>query len=245
MINTILIDDEPACTSALQLFLREYCPDIHVNAIASSAREGMELIQLHQPDLIFLDVEMPGMNGFELLQQVKKISFQVIFTTAHDAYAIQAIKHNAIDYLLKPIDSDELVEAVEKAKDRIAQKVNTITQLISYLNEEKKTNRLAIPHMDEIVFIDVNKIIRLNADSNYTHIFTIDHKKYTVSKTLKEYEQLLDQVNFFRVHHAHLINLSFVERYIKGKGGYVEMIDGQMIEVSQKKKNDLLRTLSM
>jgi len=245
MLNTILIDDEQACISSLSLLLKEYCPDVHVTATASTAPQALDLIQRHQPDLIFLDVEMPGMNGFELLQQLKKIPLQVIFTTAHDTYAIQAIKHNAIDYLLKPIDNDELVEAVEKVKEKISQKSNSISRLLQYLEKERKTNRLAIPHLEEIIFVDINRIIRLNADSNYTHIFTTDHKKYTVAKTLKEYEQLLDQLNFFRVHHAHLINLSFVERYIKGKGGYVEMTDGQMIEVSQKKKQELLSALSM
>jgi len=248
LLSALIVDDELYGAENLQIMLYKYCPEVDVKNIATTAVKAIEDIKQCKPDLVFLDIEMPYMNGFELLEEVKDIPFEIIFTTAYNTYAIEAIRHNAIDYLLKPIDSDELIEAVRRAGDRVKQKqpsLNNLGHLLTHMHGERKNQKLPIHNLDGIVFADIHKIVRLNADSNYTHIHMLDRKKYTVAKTLKEYEDLLQDMNFFRVHHAHLINLTHVERYIKGEGGYVEMADGNTIEVSRKKKNDLLRLLSL
>lgn len=248
MLSALIVDDELPGAENLQIMLYKYCPEVDVKNIASSAAQAIDDIKQCKPDLVFLDIRMPQMDGFEILGEVKEIPFQIIFTTAYDSYAIEAIRHNAIDYLLKPIDSDELIEAVRKAEDRLKNKhrdLNKIENLITHFQEERKMHRLPIHNLDGIVFADISKIVRLNADSNYTHIHMLDRKKYTAAKTLKEYEDILQGMNFFRVHNAHLINLSHVERYIKGEGGFVEMSDGNVIEVSRKKKNELLKLLSL
>jgi two-component system LytT family response regulator len=174
MFKALIIDDELTGAKALQSLLYKYCPEIDVKAIATTVNKGIEAIKECHPDLVFLDIEMPIMDGFELLEKVKEIPFEIIFTTAYDHYASKAFRHNAIDYLLKPVDSDELIEAVRKAELKLRSGqtgLGHIENLIAHLKDEKKVQKLAIHNFEGIVLIDINRIVRLNADSNYTHIF--------------------------------------------------------------------------
>jgi two-component system LytT family response regulator len=240
MLSAIIVDDEASGQEALQILIRKYCPD--------SADEAEKRILELKPDLIFLDIEMPFANGFELLQRFKEITFDVIFTTAYDQYAIKAFKHNAIDYLLKPVDPDELIMAVKKCEEKRASGTlafNRLDALMTTLNHVKAVKKLPVSTLDGIIFVDVDQVVRLAADSNYTNIFLTNAKKIVASKTLKEFEEILLTYSFFRVHNTHLINLAFVEVYTKGEGGFVTMIDGSIVEVSRNKKNELLAALSL
>lgn len=247
MLKAIIVDDEEAGVESLKLMLKKYCPNVQVLATANSVKEAEEKINAAPPDIIFLDIAMPFANGFELLKRVKNKNFSVVFTTAYNEYALKAIKHNALDYLLKPIDSDELVEAVKKCeekKTRGTPDIEKIDNLMAALAKTKKAQKLPVPTLEEIMYVDVEDIMRMEADSNYTHIYLMDKQKLTSSKTLKEYEQMLTNPNFFRVHKTHIINLDYVRKYIKGEGGYVVMADGSSVEVSRQKKAELLALLT-
>ena len=248
ILNAIIVDDEASGQEALEILIRKYCPDVKLIALASSADEAEKKILELKPDLIFLDIEMPFANGFELLQRFRDITFDVIFTTAYDQYAIKAFKHNAIDYLLKPVDTDELIPAVKKCQEkRLAGSLafNRLDELMTSLNQIKTVKKLSVSTLDGIMFVDVDQVIRLAADSNYTNIFLASGKKIVASKTLKEFEEILMGHSFFRIHNTHLINLAFVEIYTKGEGGFVTMADSSVVEVSRNKKNDLLAALSL
>jgi two-component system LytT family response regulator len=247
MLKAIIVDDEEAGVEALKLLLKKKCPNVEVIATANSVSEAEEKLAGTLPDVIFLDIAMPFANGFELLKRIKNRNFSVVFTTAYNEYAVKAIKHNALDYLLKPIDADELMEAVKKCEEKKQSgsgDMQRIEQLISTLAQTQRVAKIPVPTLEEIVYIEVDGIMRMEADSNYTHIYTSDKQKLTSSKTLKEYEQMLSQQKFFRVHKTHLINLDFVEKYLKGEGGYVVMADGSSVEVSRQKKAELLALLT-
>ena len=248
MLTAIIVDDEIPGIESLQILLKKYCPNVHVAGIAMSGEEAEKKIALLNPDIVFLDIEMPDGNGFELLNHMEKINFNLIFTTAHDRYAVKAIKLSALDYLLKPIDADELIEAVKKCEEKKKKGVRDVAQvetLMDALNLTKKVQKLPIKTLEGMVFVNPNDIIRLAADSNYTFIFLINGKKIIASKTLKEFEDMLVGLNFFRIHNTHLINLVHVDKYIKGEGGHVIMIDSSEIEVSRTKKNELLALLTL
>lgn len=246
MLKAIIVDDEEAGVESLELLLKRYCKQVQVIAKANSVKEAEEMINAAPPDIIFLDIAMPFANGFELLKKIKHKNFSVVFTTAYNEYALKAIKHNALDYLLKPIDSDELVEAVKKCEEKKnsgSPDMQKIENLVAALTQSNKAQKLPVPTLEEIMYIDIDDILRMEADSNYTHIFLTDKQKLTSSKTLKEYEQMLAGQKFFRVHKTHIINLGYVRKYIKGEGGYVVMADGASVEVSRQKKAELLTLL--
>jgi two-component system, LytTR family, response regulator len=250
MINAIIIDDEVNGAESLQLLLTKYCKsDVIINAVCNSSKEGYAKIQELKPNLVFLDIQMPHMNGFELLAQLPNRDFQVIFTTAYDDYAIQAFKVNAIDYLLKPVDPQDLMQAVQKALTKIRKNAllgGNIDKLLKELKQQHfQLKKLAIPASDGVTFVELDEIPRIEADSNYTTIFTTQGKKYIVAKTLKEYEELLEGYNFLRVHSSTLINLRHVEKYIRGDGGFVIMKDGSQVEVSRRKKHELVERLNL
>jgi two-component system LytT family response regulator len=246
MINAIIVDDEASGAGALNLLIGKYCPNVKVIGIAHSANEAEKKINSLSPNLVFLDVEMPHADGFQLLKRFNELNFDIIFTTAYNEYALKAIKHNALDYLLKPIDIDELKAAVKKCEDKQSKgetDFSKVQNLLSALSQQK-VQKLPIPTPEEIVYVDIDDIVRCEADSNYTAIYMKDKRKITSSKTLKEYEQLLSEQPFFRIHKTHLINLACVARYIKGDGGYVVMNDGVSLEVSRQKKAELLALMS-
>ncbi len=244
MLNAIIIDDELKGRIALKQKLLDYCPDVHVVAEATSGEEGIELIRQHQPQVIFLDIEMPRMDGFEMLRRIENKNFQIIFTTAYDQYAIKAIKFAAFDYLLKPVDIDELRMAVK----RIQQQSQTHTEqklqaLEDNLHPRLAFNKIAIPTLDGLLFFNISDIIHLEAQSNYTAIYFSNHPRLIASRTLKEFEDLLPQDIFFRTHHSHIINLHYIKRYIKGDGGQIEMQNGNYVDVARRKKEEFLRLI--
>ena len=243
MIRTVLIDDEPNNIDTLQHLLDRYCPQVHVVGRAESAQSGVAVIQSTQPDLVFLDIEMPYGNAFDLLNSLNPIQFDVIFVTAFDNYAINAIRYSALDYLLKPVNIKELQLAVQKAADQLLQKNmhKRIDTLFYNLSTPKSAyQRLALPTLDGLVFVNTEDVIRMEAKSNYTVIYFKNGSTVTVSKTLKEFEDILSADQFSRIHHSHIINHHFVKKYHRGRGGYIEMEDGTSIEVSIRKRDEFL-----
>lgn len=248
MIAAIIIDDELKGRKLLEVLIEKHCPMVNIIGQASSAKEGKELIEQLNPDLVFLDVEMPGGSGFDLLNQLNEVNFSLIFTTAFNQYAIKAIKFSAVDYLLKPIDEEELVKAVNKVvkKEKSRDITDEVKNMIQhYQKPQSLNNKIALSTMEGLEFVEIDKIIRCEADSKYTFVYVKDKKKLHVTKNLKEFEELLNEYNFFRIHHSHLVNLSYITKYHKGRGGYVVLEDGSTIGVSQRKKEDFLNHLKM
>ncbi len=245
-IKSILIDDETKSRANLRQLLNEYCPAVEIAGEAASAIEALKLIQQVQPDLLFLDIEMGPESGFDLLRSLNgSQTFEVIFVTAFDKYGIQAVKSCAIDYLLKPINILELTAAIDKAQAQIAPKKENIRlkELIANIDRGEEEQRIAISLTDKIEFVAISKIIRLEAEGNYTHIYMEDHKKYLVSKTLKEYHELLENHQFLRTHQSHLINFHKIKAYVKTEGGYLLMRDESQIPISRQKREEILRRI--
>jgi len=244
MIKAILIDDEVHCLDTLSMLLTDYCPEVQVMERCMSAKQALIAIEKHQPTLIFLDIEMPAMNGFELLEQFTEIPFAVIFTTSYDQYAIKAIRFSALDYLLKPIDPKELIVAVNKVQTQ--KQLPTAEQFQMLLNQvqNKETGfkKIAVPTSEGFELIPVEQVIRCEADDNYTHLFLKNKTKVVACRTLKDIEEQLQDFNFFvRVHHSYLVNLNEVTKYIRGEGGYLLMSDGATVNVSRSRKETLMK----
>ena len=244
MIKAIIIDDEVHCIDTLSILLADYCPEVEVMDKCMSAKKGLEAIEKFKPDLVFLDIEMPVMNGFELLEQFKQIPFSVIFTTSYDQYAIKAIRFSALDYLLKPIDPKELITAIQKVQtQKVHPSPDQFRMLIDHVqNRGTKFTRVAIPTSDGFELIPVEEIIYCEADDNYTHLFLKNKKRIVACRTLKEIEeQLTDFLSFIRVHHSYMVNLNEVNKYVRGEGGYLIMSDGTTVNVSRSRKDALMR----
>lgn len=248
MIKAIIVDDEPHCISRLSALLGEHCSgSVQVMDSFNTVDEAVSGSLLLQPDLVFLDMQIHDKSGFDMLNQIQKINFDIIFTTAYEKYAVQAFKFSAIDYLLKPVDADELMHAVAKLEERLMK--NQMAQKIDALFANMKTTQIAqkrigIPTINGIDYVPVGDIVHCRSEVNYTTFFLKDRTKITVAKTLKEYEEILSDYNFLRVHNSHLVNLSYVKNYHKGKGGYLVMADNTEIEVSIRRKDELLKRLS-
>lgn len=243
MIKAIIVDDEPYCCETIASLLEDYCPEVEVTGIYQNGADALTAILKQSPDLVFLDVEMPKMNGFEMLEQLPSINFDIIFTTSYDQYALKAIRFSAIDYLLKPVDREELQKAVQKVMLRsqrtIAQQVEILMQKLHH--PAKSISKIALPTMEGLQMIPVDQIISCESDSNYTILLLKNKKRLTVSATLKEIEESLGDHSFARVHRSYLVNLNEVEKYVKGEGGYLMMSDGSVINVSRYKKELLLK----
>ena len=245
-IRSIIIDDEYKSRDNLRVLLTEYCPAIEIVAEADSAVTALKLIKQLAPDLLFLDIEMPGASGFQLLQSLPATrNFEVIFVTAYDKYGIAAVKACAIDYILKPIDVMELSGAVDKVIAQIApqQENQRLKELVANMNKPVAENRIAFPLSDKIVFALPEDIIRMEAAGNYTHVYLSGDKKLIVCKTLKEYNDLLIDRDFIRTHQSHLINRHKITAWIKTEGGAVAMEDGSQIPVSRQRKDEVLKLL--
>ncbi len=243
MLNAIIIDDELNGRIALKQKLHDYCPEVNVVAEADNGNEGIKTIRIHQPQLVFLDIEMPEMDGFEMLIQLSDKKFHTVFTTAYDQYAIKAIKYAAFDYLLKPVDIDELRLTIDRIKQQVTPKhtVEKLETLEQNLLTKPFLNKIAIPTLEGLLFFDINQIIRLEAQSNYTNIYFESHPKLMASRTLKEFEEILPTDIFFRLHNSHIINMQFMKRYLKGDGGRVELKNGDYIMISRRKKEEFLK----
>ena len=245
MIKAILIDDELHCINTLAMLLKAYWPDVTVLAACQSPIAGKNEIERLKPDLVFLDIEMPEMNGFKLLEQLHDIIFAVIFTTGYDQYAIKAIKFSALDYLMKPIDHNELISAVKKVQEqRHLPMVEQFQILLKQIHDKNnQVNKLAVPTSDGFELISIDQLMWCNADDNYTHFYLKDKTTITACRTLKEVEEMLRSFDFFiRVHHSHIVNLKEVTRYVRGEGGYLVLSDGTIVNVSRTRKDMLLNT---
>jgi len=244
-INAIIIDDEPACTELLSLMLEKYHPEVHVLAKADSMRSGLEKIQKHGNDLhlLFLDIQMQGGDGFSLLQQLEAPRFKIIFITAFDQFAIRAFKFSALDYLLKPVDRDELAEAIGKLKTGSRENTAALGNLQAGLKQQKPFDKLAVATHTDIRFIALAGISFMESDNNYTSIYLDDGTRLVASKNIGHYETLLEDSGFMRVSNTNIVNLKKVVRFIKSKSGTLELGDGRLIQVSSAKKEKLLRML--
>jgi two-component system LytT family response regulator len=241
-IKTLIVDDEVNNRENLHALLKEYCKDVQVVGLADSVDSAYKIIKSQKPDLVFLDIKMPEKDGFKLLESLNEINFEVIIVTAYNQYAIQAIKFCAIDYLLKPIDIIELSNAVDLVSRRMDQKKENegLKQLINHLNNKKRSTKIGLASQDKVDFVETSQIIRCEADNNYTHIFLDNQKKMTISKTLKEFEELLSDYGFIRLHQSHLVNSAFIQSYYKNDGGYIKLNDGTTIPISRTKKNEII-----
>lgn len=247
MITAVVVDDEKKGRDLLINVIDKYCPDVEIVGQASNVDEGFEVIEEERPDLVFLDIEMPNGNGFDLLKKFERLFFEVIFTTAYDHYAIKAIKYSALDYLLKPIDIDDLHEAIEKViqrKKKPKQTEESLQLLLNAMSDNKSTQKIVIPDHEGMTMVRVSDIIKCQSDSNYTAIYLTDGSKITSTKTLKDYSQMFEDMTFLRVHNSYLINLEHVKRYVKGEGGYVVMSDETVVEVSRRRRTELLELLA-
>jgi two-component system LytT family response regulator len=243
-MTAVLVDDEKHCRDVLALLLAKYCPQITLLASCTDGPEGVAAIEVHHPDLVFLDIEMPGMSGFDMLKACHYTGFRVIFTTAYNEYAIQAIRHNALDYILKPIDKDELKQAVAKAEESAsARSTSKVDEFVAYLNRQKTGDRIALPTMEGLQILQSEEIYYCESDGGYTHFFLTNGKAVLISKTLKEVEDVLESKGFCRVHHGYLINVRYVQKYIRGDGGEVVMANNKNIPVSRNKKQEFLNLL--
>lgn len=246
MLNAILVDDEESNVSSLKEKLSRHCADINIVALCYNAADAIKAINALEPDVVFLDIEMPVMNGFLLLQNLTFRNFELIFITAYDHYAIKAIRFSALDYLVKPIEIEELKIAVEKAKEKRLN-LNSALQLEILLeNLQVKKNsfqKIAIPTTDGLQFIKINEILYLEANTNYTHVILTDSKKFVVCQTLKTFEDILPTNTFIRIHNSYIINKNFAEKYIRGEGGQVVLSNGVTLDVSKRKKADFLKAI--
>ena len=248
MVKAVIIDDEQHCIDRLKsLLIANHSATVQIIGSSQSVEEGIKQVETLQPDLIILDVQLNDKTGFDLLRALPRLNFEVIFTTAYEKFAIQAIKFSAIDYLLKPVDKDDLNLALSKLSDEISKKITRVKLDHLLQNIERKNSsprKIIVPAISGFEFLDVADIIRCQSDINYTTIFLKEKKKLLVAKTLKEFEEMLTAYDFFRVHNSHLINLAYVKSYNKGKGGSVILADGSEIEVSTRRKDDFLKKLS-
>jgi two-component system LytT family response regulator len=226
--------------------LHTYCPQVRVAALCKSADEGIAAIQTHRPQLVFLDIEMPRKNGFEVIVQFPEPFFDVIFTTAYDQFAIKAFKYSALNYLLKPIDPDDLVETVRRVEEKkAAPQKEQIELLLQNLKQPAAPalNRIALTTSDGLLFADAADILYCEALSNYTSV-VLKTQKVLVSKTLKEIDEVLSGGPFYRIHHSYLINLNQVQKYVRGEGGYVMMPDGKSVSISRAKRQEFVEMFS-
>ena len=245
MLKAIVIDDEAYCCESLATLLERFCPEVKISGICNSGQEALTAIQELKPHLVFLDIEMPYMNGFELLERLPSIDFELIFTTSYDQYAIKAFRFSALDYLLKPVDREELQKAVKKVVNRtqspLPQQLEILLQKINQPNTP--IQRIALPTMEGLQLVPVHSIISCASEGNYTIFLMKDKQKIIVSRQLKEAEEMLAEHSFFRVHNSYLVNMNEISKYMKGEGGYLVMSDGSMVDVSRSKKEMLLRKL--
>lgn len=247
MIRTIIIDDEPDCCEVLTILLEKHCRQVKVEAVCYSAGEAIKAIAEYAPQLVFLDIEMPHINGFELLEKLPVINFEIIFTTSYDQYAIKAIRFSALDYLLKPIDREELQLAITKVTKRLHHPLPQQLEILmqKFQHQVNKVNRIALPTMEGLQLIPLDSIISCASSSNYTILFMKENQKLIVSRTLKDIEEMLEDYNFLRVHHSYLVNINEIRKYIRGEGGSVVMSDGSSVYVSRSKKELLLKKIQL
>ncbi|MCU0323771.1 MAG: LytTR family DNA-binding domain-containing protein [Spirosomaceae bacterium] len=248
MIKTILIDDEQECLDVLEMELKSYCSDILILSKCLSGEEGIRAIGQFNPELVFLDISMPNMNGFAMLSKLEKYNFDVIFVTAYDSFALTAFEFCAIDYLLKPVLTEKLIRAVERVREKHKKPINVHSLELLLANmragvQVRKT--VAVPTVEGLEFIATDDIIYIEADSSYTWINLVNQEKIIVSRTLKDIELLLKGQNFARIHQSYLVNLQHVKRYVKGDNGTLVMNNGKLLQVSRANKVKLMNLVKL
>ena len=244
MLKAIIVDDEQHCIDRLKKLLGEHLGAIELIGSFKTVKEALKGIETIAPDVVFLDVHLQDETGFDLLARLSPIDFEVIFTTAYDNYAVEAFRFSALDYLLKPVDKEEFAATIQKIVEKGGLKDASKRLEVLFYNFENKmvgSRKAAIPTLEGLTFIKIDDIVRCQSDGNYTNIFLIENKKLIATKTLKYFEEMLDDHQFFRVHKSHYINVSFIDKYLKGKGGYVLMSDGSRIEVAVRRKEEFLK----
>jgi two-component system LytT family response regulator len=245
-MNTVIIDDEAGVRNTISSLLSVNFPDIKILSTATSVADGYEAIVNNRPDLVFLDIELPDGTAFDLLKKFSRITFRIIFVTGHQEYALDAIKVSALDYILKPVDPDELIRAVERAGELISHEEQMLkfSALAENIQGRKVLKRIILHTADHLQLVSVSDIIRAEADSNYTTFFLAGGKHVLVSRTMKEFEGLLSGSGIIRVHQSHLVNINQIDRYVKKDGGYLLLKDGIKIPVSPNLKKQVLQSLA-
>ncbi|MEO6286853.1 MAG: LytTR family DNA-binding domain-containing protein [Dyadobacter sp.] len=242
MLRAIIIDDEPNAVGLLVLRLSQHCPQVEVVASCTGSQKGIQAILDHRPDLVFLDIEMPQLNGFQVLEAVSGLSFSLVFVTAYDKFALKAFRYSAVDYLLKPIDTQELVQAV----GRVEQQRKLVPEQLEHLRQQfsnpGKTfpDRIALPYQNGVAFVDLKDILYCESDDNYTKFHLADNQYHLVTKPLRDIQELLEERDFQRVHRQYLINLNHIKKFVKGEGSYLVMSNSQTIPVSRAQKDRLM-----
>ncbi|MEP7239167.1 MAG: LytTR family DNA-binding domain-containing protein [Ferruginibacter sp.] len=242
MLTAIIIDDEPDCVKLLSLQLKMYCPGIQVVAECTDSESGLQQIKQLHPDVVFLDIEMPVMNGFQLLEKIGDINFSLIFVTAYDQFAVKAFRFSALDYLLKPVDVKDLKAAVEKAEHRTLPHKEQLQLLKQQLQGGDKVHpdKIALPFQNGVIFTAVTQIIYCTSDNNYTRVHLTGGQQYIVAKTLGDIQEVLEERNFLRVHRQWVVNLDHIKKYVRGEGNYLIMSDDENIPVARNQKERLM-----
>lgn len=243
IIKAIIVDDERNCIDMLVWLLDTYCPEVSVVALCDSAEMGLKNISKLKPDVVFLDIEMPKMNGFDMLEQIPEIDFQLVFTTAYDKFAIKAFKYAALNYLLKPIDPDDLTTTIQRLKEKTNTPTKAQMEMLfqNMASRDMPIERIALSISDGLVFVQTKDICYCHAESNYTYVVMADGKKILVAKTLKEIQETLSGKDFFRVHNSYLVNLNHITKFVRGDGGYIVMPDQTQITIARSKKEEFFQ----
>ena len=243
MIRCILIDDEKNALEMMEWLLKTYCPEVGITAMCNSSKEGIEAINKYRPDLVFLDIEMPNMNGFDMLEQFDKLFFDVVFCTAYDQFAIKAFKYSALNYLLKPVDPDDLKATIKRIEERkTSPSREQFDLLLQTMKQANKTTpqRIALTTGDGLIFVPTTDILYCEAESNYTNVFLTGGKKILVSKVLKDIDEVLNGPDFYRVHSSFLININHIKKLIRGDGGYIVMDNDAPVSISRSKRQEFM-----
>jgi two-component system LytT family response regulator len=245
MLKAILVDDELNSLQNLQLKIQEYCPSLRIVAQTQRPEDAIGLIRQHKPDVIFLDIEMPRMSGFKMLEQMDDIDFEIIFITAYNHYAINAIRISAFDYLVKPVAIEDLQQTIARLEQFTVKKYRERADILkrNLANPKTQEDQMAIPTQEGLEFIQIKQIIRIESSSNYSKLVLQNGKTLLVTRQLKDFEELLEDYRFYRIHHSHLINLNYIAKYIRGEGGQITMRNGDVIDVSRRKKEVFLKLI--
>jgi two-component system LytT family response regulator len=241
--KAIIVDDEDRSRQTLNGLISRYCPEVTVIGEAASVTEAKQLLAIHAPDLVFLDIQLPDGTGCDLLEQIPDRRFDVIFTTAHDEYSLKAFQYAALHYLLKPISYVQLREAIARMKPPVKDERDERYRVMHEQLHENRKN-IVLTSLEGFVVVQIDDIVRLEADANYTHIFFTKEKPFVASRNLSHFEELLSDAGFVRVHNKHLVNVKHVRGYHRGRGGYVEISDGSQVEVSIRKKDEFLEKMA-
>lgn len=247
-IKTLIIEDEEASRETLRNYLGKYCPQVQIIEECKNIIEGKAAIEQHHPQLVFLDVEMPFGNAFDLIEQLDAIDFKIIFVTAYSHYAMKALNYSASYYILKPIDIEELENAVKKIEEELLKTTQEEVQLQTKILLENLQNsnnkKVVLPTLEGFEVVDMGEIVRMEANDNFTNFYLKSGGKKVICRTLKFYEDILKDSGFMRIHRSHIVNMNYITSYKKGKGGQVELIDGSVVDVSSSRKDDLLKWFS-